>query len=56
MMKRDEQKAVSKIKKIEETSGVEIREVLLEEYLSSEIIDFAENNNIDLIVMVTILI
>ncbi|HPS89699.1 MAG TPA: universal stress protein [Methanosarcina vacuolata] len=51
IMKNDGQKAVSKIKKIGETSGVEVREVLLKGYPSSEIIDFAENNNIDLIVM-----
>jgi len=46
IMKNDGQKAVSKIKKIGESSGVEVREVLLEGYPSSEIIDFAENNNI----------
>lgn len=54
IMKNDGQKAVSKIKKIGEASGVEVREVLLEGYPSSEIIDFAENNNIDLIVMGTL--
>ncbi len=51
IMKNDGQKAVSKIKEIGEASGVEVREVLLEGYPSNEIIDFAENNNIDLIVM-----
>ncbi|AKB42548.1 MULTISPECIES: universal stress protein [Methanosarcina] len=51
IMKNDGQKAVSKIKKIGEASGVEVREVLLKGYPSSEIIYFAENNNIDLIVM-----
>lgn len=54
IMKNDGQKAVSKIMKIGEASGVEVREVLLEGYPSSEIIDFAENNNIDLIVMGTL--
>jgi len=51
IMKNDGKKAVSKIKEIGEASGVEVREVLLKGYPSSEIIDFAENNNIDLIVM-----
>ena len=46
IMKNDGQKAVSKIMKIGEASGVEVRGVLLEGYPSSEIIDFAENNNI----------
>lgn len=54
IMKNDGQKAVSKIMKIGEVSGVEVRGVLLEGYPSSEIIDFAENNNIDLIVMGTL--
>lgn len=54
IMKNDGQKAVSKIMKIGEASGVEVRGVLLEGYPSSEIIDFAENNNIDLIVMGTL--
>ncbi|MCC4766912.1 universal stress protein [Methanosarcina sp. DH1] len=51
IMKNDGKKAVSKIKEIGEASGVEVREVLLEGYPSNEIIDFVENNNIDLIVM-----
>lgn len=51
IMKNDGKKAVSKIKEIGEASGVEVREVLLEGYPSNEIIYFAENNNIDLIVM-----
>ena len=51
IMKNDGQKAVSKIKEIGEASGVEVREVLLEGYPSNEIIYFAENNNIDLMVM-----
>ncbi len=54
IMKNDGQKAVSKIMKIGEASGVEVRGILLEGYPSSEIIDFAENNNIDLIVMGTL--
>ncbi|HII94082.1 MAG TPA: universal stress protein [Methanosarcina sp.] len=54
IMKDDGQKAVSKVKKIGIDSGVEVREVILEGYPSSEIIYFAENNNIDLIVMGTL--
>jgi nucleotide-binding universal stress UspA family protein len=48
------EKAVSKVKKSGEASRVEVREVVLEGYPSNEIIDFAENNNIDLIVMGTL--
>ena len=33
---------------------MEVREVVLDGYPSNEIIDFAENNNIDLIVMGTL--
>ncbi|AKB82733.1 Universal stress protein [Methanosarcina barkeri 3] len=54
IMKGDGQKAVSKVKKIGIDSGVEVREVILEGYPSSQIIYFAENNNIDLIVMGTL--
>lgn len=54
IMKDDGQKAVSKVKTIGIDSGVEVREVILEGYPSSEIIYFAENNNIDLIVMGTL--
>jgi nucleotide-binding universal stress UspA family protein len=54
IMKDDGQKAVSKVKKIGIDSGVEVKEVILEGYPSSEIIYFAENNNIDLIVMGTL--
>jgi nucleotide-binding universal stress UspA family protein len=54
IMKDDGQKAVSKVKKIGTDSGVEVREVILEGYPSSEIIYFAENSNIDLIVMGTL--
>jgi len=54
IMKDDGQKVVSKVKKIGIDSGVEVREVILEGYPSNEIIYFAENNNIDLIVMGTL--
>lgn len=51
---KDGQKATSKVKKCGEASGVEVKEVLLEGHPSNEIIDFAENNDIDLIVMGTL--
>jgi len=54
VLRMDGQKATLKIKECGEASGVEVKEVLLEGHPSSEIIDFAENNNIDLIVMGTL--
>ncbi|HET8686822.1 MAG TPA: universal stress protein, partial [Methanosarcina sp.] len=54
ILRKDGQKATSKIKEYGEASGVEVIEVLLEGHPSNEIIDFAENNNIDLIVMGTL--
>lgn len=54
IMKNDGEKAVAKIKKIGEASGVEVKTVVLDGYPGSEIINFAENNNIDLIVMGTL--
>ncbi len=51
---REGKKVLSKVKKIIEDSGVEVKEVLLEGYPSEEIINFAENNNMDLIVMGTL--
>jgi len=54
MMRNDGEKAVSKVKDIGEASGVEVREVVLDGYPSKEILDFAENNNIDLIIMGTL--
>jgi nucleotide-binding universal stress UspA family protein len=47
-------KILSRVKKITEDSGVEVKEVLLEGHPSEEIINFAENNNMDLIVMGTL--
>ena len=54
IMRNDGEKVVSKVKKIGEASGVEVKEVVLDGHPSNEIIDFAENNNIDLIVMGTL--
>jgi nucleotide-binding universal stress UspA family protein len=54
ILKTEAQKAISKVKEYGEASGVKVKEVLLEGHPSSEIIDFAENNDIDLIVMGTL--
>ncbi|MDD3246830.1 MAG: universal stress protein [Methanosarcina sp.] len=54
IMRCDGEKVVSKLKQLGEDSGVEIREVLLDGCPSDEIIHFAENNNVDLIVMGTL--
>jgi nucleotide-binding universal stress UspA family protein len=51
---KDGQKATSKVKECGEASGVEVKEVILEGHPSEEIIDFAEHNDIDLIVMGTL--
>lgn len=54
IVKSEGEEAVSEVKKIGEASGVEVKEVVLDGYPSNAIIDFAENNNIDLIVMGTL--
>jgi nucleotide-binding universal stress UspA family protein len=54
IIRSEGEKAVSEVKKIGEASGVEVREVVLDGYPSNEIIDFTENNDIDLIVMGTL--
>jgi len=54
IMMNDGKKVMSKIKKSIEDSGVEVKEVLLEGHPSDEIINFAEKNNMDLIVMGTL--
>ncbi len=54
VLKKDGQKATVKVKEYGEASGVEVKEVLLEGHPSNEIIDFAEKNDIDLIVMGTL--
>lgn len=54
VMVNDGKKVISKVKKIIEDSGVEVREVVLEGHPSTEIINFAENNKMDLIVMGTL--
>lgn len=53
-LRREGEKAISEVKKHGEASGVEVREILLEGHPSNEIIDFAENNNADLIVVGTL--
>jgi nucleotide-binding universal stress UspA family protein len=54
ILKNEGQRTISKVKEYGEASGVDVKEVLLDGYPSSEIIDFAENNDIDLIVMGTL--
>ncbi len=54
MMRNEGDKILSKTKKIGEDSGVEIKGVLLEGHPSNEIINFAEKNQMDLIVMGTL--
>ena len=54
ILQNEGQRAISKVKEYGEASGVDVKEVLLEGHPSSEIIDFAENNGIDLIVMGTL--
>jgi nucleotide-binding universal stress UspA family protein len=51
ILRKEGEKAASDVKERGEAAGVEIREVLLEGHPSTEIINFAENNDIDLIVM-----
>ena len=54
IQKSEGQKAISKVKEYGEASEVDVKEVFLEGHPSSEIIDYAENNDIDLIVMGTL--
>lgn len=54
ILKREGEEATFKVKECGEVSGVEVKEVLLEGHPSNEILDFAENNGIDLIVMGTL--
>ncbi len=53
ILKKEGEKAVSDVKENGEAAGVEVKEILGEGHPSNEIIDFAENNNADLIVMGT---
>ncbi len=55
ILKSEGEKAVSAVKSQGEAAGgVEVREVVLEGNPSSAIIEFAENNNVDLIIMGTL--
>jgi nucleotide-binding universal stress UspA family protein len=54
ILRKEGEKAVFEVKEVGETAGVEVREVLWEGHPSNEIIDFAENNNADLIVIGTL--
>jgi nucleotide-binding universal stress UspA family protein len=54
ILRAEGEKAVFEVKERGEAAGVEVREVLWEGHPSTEIINFAENNDIDLIVMGTL--
>lgn len=54
VMRDDGRNILSRVKKFAEDSKVPVKEILLEGYPSSEIINFAEKNNIDLIIMGTL--
>ena len=54
ILRKEGEKAVFDVKERGEAAGVEVREVLWEGHPSTEIINFAENNDIDLIVMGTL--
>jgi nucleotide-binding universal stress UspA family protein len=54
IMRKEGEKAVFDVKERGEAAGVEVREVLWEGHPSTEIINFAENNDIDLIVLGTL--
>jgi nucleotide-binding universal stress UspA family protein len=54
LLKKEGEKAVAAVKEIGDAAGVEVKEVVGEGHPSKEIISFAEQNNIDLIVMGTL--
>jgi len=54
ILRKEGERAVSAIKYQGEAAGVEIREVVWEGNPSNVIIEFSENNNIDLVVMGTL--
>lgn len=54
ILKTEGEKAVSAVKRQGEAAGVEVRENVLEGHPINEIIEFAENNNADLIVLGTL--
>jgi len=54
ILRKEGEKAIFEVKERGEVAGVEVREVLSEGQPSTEIINFAEKNDIDLIVMGTL--
>jgi nucleotide-binding universal stress UspA family protein len=54
ILRSEGEKAVSAVKSQGESAGIEVREVVLEGNPSNAIIEFAEDNNVDLIVMGTL--
>ena len=51
ILRKEGEKAIFNVKERGEAAGVEVREVLWEGHPSTEIINFAEKNDIDLIVI-----
>ncbi len=54
ILRKEGEKAIFEVKERGEVAGVKVREVLSEGHPSTEIINFAEKNDIDLIVMGTL--
>lgn len=54
ILREEGEKAISVVEERGKVSGVEVREMILEGHPSNEIIDFAEKNNVDLIVVGTL--
>ena len=54
ILREEGEKAISVVKERGKVSGVEVREMILEGHPNNEIIDFAEKNNVDLIVVGTL--
>lgn len=54
ILKKEGEKAVSEVKKQGEAAGVDVKEVIEEGHPSNAILEFSENNNVDLVVMGTL--
>ncbi|KKG15437.1 universal stress protein [Methanosarcina sp. 2.H.T.1A.6] len=54
ILKKEGEKAVSEVKRQGEIAGVDVKEVLEEGHPSNAILEFAENNNADLVIMGTL--
>ena len=54
ILKKEGEKAVSEVNKQGKAAGVDVREIIEDGHPSSTIIEFAENNNVDLVVLGTL--